>query len=96
MNGELPRRQSDYDLGVLFVHGIGQQRAGRTVVSFGTALYQWLLRWDCDKESSLAQAPELVLSRAVLQSRTRRPRVGKRWTAATGTKTPCVTEVLAV
>jgi hypothetical protein len=58
MNGEAAGRQGDYDLGVLFVHGIGQQRAGRTLVSFGTALYHWLYRWNCDKET-LERAPEL-------------------------------------
>lgn len=29
------------DLGVLFVHGIGQQKRGSTLVSFGEPLYRW-------------------------------------------------------
>jgi hypothetical protein len=40
------------ELGVLFVHGIGEQRPGRTVASFAAALYGWLFRWNCDKEMS--------------------------------------------
>jgi len=35
----------DYDLGILFVHGIGQQRRGETLVNFGEPLQEWLRRW---------------------------------------------------
>lgn len=31
-----------YDLGILFVHGIGDQAKGFTLVQFGTPLYEWL------------------------------------------------------
>src|ERR1700750_3160281 len=33
------------DLGILFVHGIGQQRRGETLVEFGEPLAEWLRRW---------------------------------------------------
>jgi hypothetical protein len=33
------------DLGVLFVHGIGQQRRGDTLLAAGEALHEWLSRW---------------------------------------------------
>ncbi len=43
------RRPSDagpaHDLGVLFVHGIGQQDRGSTLVVCGEALHAWLRRW---------------------------------------------------
>ncbi len=34
-----------YDLGVLFVHGIGQQAQGDTLVRFGEPVQRWLQRW---------------------------------------------------
>lgn len=36
---------SEYDLGILFVHGIGLQTRGDTLVTFGEALYKWIARW---------------------------------------------------
>jgi hypothetical protein len=33
------------ELGVLFVHGIGQQRQGETLVKFADPLSRWLARW---------------------------------------------------
>src|SRR6478609_8369375 len=36
----MPQGQSP--VGVLFVHGIGTQRKGETLASFGGALYRWL------------------------------------------------------
>ena len=33
------------DLGVLFVHGIGEQQQGSTLVAFGEPIYRWLDRW---------------------------------------------------
>ena len=33
------------DLGVVFIHGIGQHRRGTTLVAFGDALVRWLRRW---------------------------------------------------
>ncbi|MDQ2942901.1 MAG: hypothetical protein M3R21_04425, partial [Candidatus Dormibacteraeota bacterium] len=32
-------------LGILFVHGIGDQPQGDTLVSFGEPLYQWVRDW---------------------------------------------------
>jgi hypothetical protein len=37
------------DLGVLFVHGIGNQIAGQTLVQFGDPLLQWLDEWHSSK-----------------------------------------------
>lgn len=34
----------DYEVGVLFVHGIGQQKRGETLVGFGEPLYEWFRR----------------------------------------------------
>jgi hypothetical protein len=33
------------EIGVLFVHGIGQQRRGETLVEFGEPLHRWVSRW---------------------------------------------------
>ena len=33
------------DLGVLFVHGIGNQGRGETLVTMGESLYGWLRAW---------------------------------------------------
>ena len=37
-----------YDLGVLFVHGMGEQSRGDTLTEAGDALVQWLERW-CER-----------------------------------------------
>jgi hypothetical protein len=34
-----------HDFGVLFVHGIGNQKQGRTLIQFGEPLFRWLFRW---------------------------------------------------
>jgi hypothetical protein len=34
-----------FSLGVLFVHGIGKQQRGDTLVAFADPLYEWLHRW---------------------------------------------------
>ena len=34
-----------FDLGILFVHGIGEQRQGMTLVRFADSLFDWLYRW---------------------------------------------------
>jgi hypothetical protein len=39
-----PERQQ-HDLGVLFVHGIGEQERGSTLVQFGEPVYRWLDQW---------------------------------------------------
>src|SRR5438552_13725124 len=38
----------EYDLGVLFVHGIGDQPRASTLVDFGTPLIEWLA--DCAQQ----------------------------------------------
>jgi hypothetical protein len=59
-------RAAHQTLGVLFVHGIGSQRRGDTLLSTGTAVHSWLKRWYEDlqsgitvdvAESHLAEAP---------------------------------------
>ena len=37
--------QPKYDVGVLFVHGIGEQERGSTMVAFGEAIHDWMTRW---------------------------------------------------
>jgi hypothetical protein len=59
-------RTPDPELGVLFVHGIGQQRSGHTLVSFASALFGWLFRWNCDGPGQLDCAPRL--SQTLLRS----------------------------
>lgn len=34
-----------YHVGVLFVHGIGSQARGNTVIEFGEGLHTWLENW---------------------------------------------------
>src|SRR4030095_8899357 len=34
-----------YDLGVLFVHGIGSQTQGRTLADWGQVVTAWISRW---------------------------------------------------
>jgi hypothetical protein len=38
----MPRQKPLFDLGVLFVHGIGEQDRGATLTDFGTPLAEWL------------------------------------------------------
>ena len=40
-----PQRQPRHALGVLFVHGIGTQPRGDTLVRFGEPVVAWLSRW---------------------------------------------------
>jgi hypothetical protein len=39
-------------LGVLFVHGIGEQREGETLVAFGEPLIAWLRQWIAGRGSA--------------------------------------------
>jgi hypothetical protein len=54
-------------LGVLFVHGIGEQRRGGTVTTFGDPLYRYLCRWlsadervERDRNEQAVEAGELL------------------------------------
>ena len=40
-----PNPDNKAELGILFVHGIGQQAEGDTLVQFGDPLVRWLQRW---------------------------------------------------
>ena len=42
---EQPRSDAAFDVGVLFVHGIGQQPRGQTLVDMGEPMVRWLRRW---------------------------------------------------
>lgn len=34
-----------HEIGILFVHGIGEQKAGQTLVEFGEPICQWITQW---------------------------------------------------
>ena len=40
-----PPAEKTYRLGILFVHGMGQQERGDTITQMGDALTEWLRRW---------------------------------------------------
>jgi transposase-like protein len=44
-SGSAGSRVGKYDLGVLFVHGIGEQQQYSTLARFGGALQRWLRQW---------------------------------------------------
>lgn len=48
------RRVPKHDLGVLFVHGIGQQRQGDTLARWGDAVITWMRRWFGEHHDVLA------------------------------------------
>ena len=63
--------QAKADLGVLFVHGIGEQKQGQTLVKFADPLSRWLARWLSRGERTEAAVgkpdeSQVVLSEAVL------------------------------
>jgi hypothetical protein len=37
--------ETSCDLGILFIHGIGEQREGETLLQFGEPIIQWIKRW---------------------------------------------------
>lgn len=41
----LPPGEKPFGLGVLFVHGVGEQQQGDTLTEMGDALIQWMKRW---------------------------------------------------
>src|SRR5258708_35242087 len=34
-----------HEIGILFVHGIGEQKPGETLVQFGEPMCRWIRRW---------------------------------------------------
>jgi hypothetical protein len=44
--GSASNQNCKYDLGVLFVHGIGEQQQYSTLARFGGALQRWLRQWE--------------------------------------------------
>ena len=49
-------REKPYKLGILFVHGMGQQERGDTITQMGDALTEWLRRWLGNDRFSLRDA----------------------------------------
>ncbi|MDP9468129.1 MAG: hypothetical protein M3P32_05235, partial [Chloroflexota bacterium] len=39
------RRRKEYEVGVVFVHGMGEQERGDTITEMGEALTEWLRHW---------------------------------------------------
>ena len=51
----VPQTTTRPELGVLFVHGIGEQRQGETLVRFTDPISRWLARWlTCGKDTEAA------------------------------------------
>ncbi|HEX9670345.1 MAG TPA: hypothetical protein VGC93_12805 [Thermoanaerobaculia bacterium] len=50
-----------YDLGVLLVHGIGQQGRGDTLVRFGEPIQRWLQRWISQKRQPGSHDPSPIV-----------------------------------
>ncbi|HWD42167.1 MAG TPA: hypothetical protein VHM23_00340 [Actinomycetota bacterium] len=61
-----------YDLGVLFVHGIGDQQQNSTLARFGGSLQRWLSRWLDPDGAPVADriAPEPTVEVTAVQRRT--------------------------
>jgi hypothetical protein len=51
-----PPQEKTYRLGILFVHGMGQQERGDTITQMGDALTEWLRRWLGNDRFSLRDA----------------------------------------
>ena len=51
-----PSKPKDYRLGILFVHGMGEQERGDTITQMGDALTEWLRRWLGNDRFSLRDA----------------------------------------
>ena len=51
-----PPKPKDYRLGILFVHGMGEQERGDTITQMGDALTEWLRRWLGNDRFSLQDA----------------------------------------
>lgn len=49
-----------YQLGVLFVHGIGDQQQGSTLLRWGGAVVNWLDRWLATREPGQEPPVEIV------------------------------------
>jgi hypothetical protein len=62
---------AQHDLGVLFVHGIGEQREGRTLVTFAGAIHAWLAQWDPKEKHDRRRSPleDVVLTPSLLPTR---------------------------
>jgi hypothetical protein len=64
------RKNTRYDLGVLFVHGIGEQQQYSTLARFGGALQRWMRQWDEKDDRSDGQvAPPQVAEVVAVEPR---------------------------
>jgi hypothetical protein len=45
VSGLMPDADDRFDLGILFVHGIGEQAKGDTLRQFGEPMYRWIREW---------------------------------------------------
>ena len=61
-----------YDLGVLVVHGIGNQKQGRTLTAWADSIVAWLNTWSPDDQVTWKQ-PAATITRAVLRPSTDEP-----------------------
>jgi hypothetical protein len=57
----------DYDLGVLFVHGIGDQQQNSTLARFGGSLQRWLRRWYGVESQAPAEGAETIAPEALVE-----------------------------
>jgi hypothetical protein len=56
-----------YDLGVLFVHGIGDQQQNSTLARFGGSLQRWLRRWYGVDGQAPAQGAEQIAPESMVE-----------------------------
>ncbi len=64
--------ESGYDLGVLVVHGIGNQKQGRTLTAWVDSIVAWLNTWSPDDRTTWKQ-PAATVTRASLRPSTDEP-----------------------
>jgi hypothetical protein len=62
--GRSPADRKPFDLGFLFVHGIGTQQRGQTLAEFATPLVHWL-KLRCDAASDISTPSDLTRVRAL-------------------------------
>ncbi|HEX9671058.1 MAG TPA: hypothetical protein VGC93_16440, partial [Thermoanaerobaculia bacterium] len=55
-------------VGILFVHGIGQQTPGETLIAFGEPLVNWVRRWLERRNPGRFEILNSALSEPVLES----------------------------
>ncbi len=56
----MPEGRAQYDVGILFVHGIGEQPRADTLIRFGDPLCAWIERWCSEMNSPGQERPVAV------------------------------------